>query len=267
MFLYMLRLISFSILLLIGLSCTYYEHQFPYDFEQENAVLALGEELEETSALFYKDDSTVYTLNDEEGKVFAVDTRSGAHREVVKFKNKGDFEGLAFLAPFFYALKSDGDIYKFASNGKYTKSTFKKNKGFNFEGLSLHPNRQSLIVACKTHGDHDEDEAFIWLYRFSLLDEKYEKEPFMKFPKEKVHAKFQPSALAFDPEGNLYVLSAKTYTIVSFDRDLNLKHKAQLPYLRYQQAEGICFSPKGNLFISSEKGEQINAKLIQLERK
>jgi len=263
----MIRIFCFLFFSNIGLSCIYYEHKLPYDFEEENAVHMLGEELEEISALTYKNDSTLYSLNDEEGKIFEINVKSGDHREIIRFKKKGDFEGLAYLKPFLYVLKSDGDIYKVASNGKYTKSTFKKNKGFDFEGLCLHPKQPWLVVACKTNGNREANEKYIWLYRYSLLEEKYDPEPFLKYTKKEVHPNFQPSALSFSPDGELYVLSGRSYTLAVFDADLELKEKAQLPYLRFQQAEGICFAPDKTLFISSEKGEQMHAKLIQLHKK
>ena len=261
----MARTLSFFSIVLLCLGCTYYMHSLPFDFEEEGAVLELGKELAEISGMFYKDDQSIYAIQDEKGKIYEINTHTGKFKPILSFKSKGDFEGLTYVYPHYYVLKSDGDIYKVSEDGEFEKFTFPDNKGFEFEGIALHPDKNALIVACKKHGDKDEKD-FIWLYSFSLEKEHYMQDPFLKYSKDDVHDKFQASGISFDEEGKLYLISAKSFTIAAFDSSLQLIDKAQLPYLRYPQVEGICFAPDGTLYLSSEKGDQNKGKLIILRK-
>ena len=262
----MVQILCSSALLLLCFSCTYYNHEFPYDFDQTSASIKLPEELAEISGLAHKSQDLLFAIQDEEGKIYEVDYNNENYKLLIDFKSKGDFEGIAFLGPFFYVLKSDGDIYMVDFDGKYKKFTFPDNKGFDFEGVTVHSNKKSLIVACKRHGVKKKNK-FIWLFSFDLESKKYMETPFLKYKKEAIHEKFQPSGIAFSPNGNMYLISAKSFTIAEFDTSKKLVRTAQLPFLRYPQVEGICFASSGSLYISSEKGDQPRGRIIKLNRR
>lgn len=246
-------------------ACSYYEHSFPYDFERGITVAVLDERLSEISALCYENDTLLYSVQDEEGIVFGVNPQSGKAREILHFKKKGDFEGIAKYGRNFYVLESNGDIYELSSDKQQRYSFFNQAKGFEFEGICLAPNKVDLLVACKHHKGK-KDDKFIYIYSFSLKDRKYHYQPFLKIEKSSIHEKFASSGIAISSSGNIVLLSAKTFTIIELSVNGELVRKAQLPYSIYPQVEGICYSPKGGLYLASEKGEGMNGKIIQLRK-
>lgn len=256
----------FSLLLLVFLACTYYDHGFLYDFEKPFSIAKLGRELEEISGLHFKDQNSLYAIQDEEGKIFEIDLRTGDSKVILDFKEKGDYEGLSKKGEFFYVLKSNGSIYRVGSNGKFKKYPFlKKGKGYDFEGLCLDKEGKNLLVACKQHANKDKNDH-IWIYEFSLKRMEYKKNEYLKIPKKEVHKKFKPSGIAVDSNGTLYITAANSFTLASFDKEGKLLNKAQLPFLNYPQVEGICFSPDGLLYLSSEKGDQLQGKVLTIKK-
>lgn len=249
-----------------GYACTWYDHTFPYDFENVSALVELNHKMDEISGLFYKNDSTLYIVKDEEGEVFELDLTSGEHNKIFDFKKAGDFEGIAVAKDVFYILKSDGDIYKVTRDGSSEKFTFfDDDDDFEFEGLTYSEQRNSLIVACKNHGKKSKnDEAF--LYEFALDKYKYLEKPLFTLKKKDIHENFKPSGISVAPNGNLFIISGVSNTIVEVTMSGKLVQTAQLPLLMYNQIEGICFDEESNMYISSERGNQDYAKVIFLER-
>jgi len=262
----MMKFIVFLSLLMGTLACTYYDHSFPYDFENPTSTTRLEKQLKEISGLHYKDENTLYAVQDEVGKVFEVNLTTGKAKAIINFRKEGDFEGLTKKGEFFYALKSNGSIYEIDKEGEVNKFTFVSDaKGFEFEGLCLDRTGDNLLVACKQHGKKKKDDH-IWVYQFSLKEKKYKDKEFLKILKEDVHKKFRPSGISMDEQGTLYLIAANTFTIASFNSKGILLNKAQLPYLSFPQVEGICFAPNGVLYLSSEKGDQDKGKIITLKK-
>lgn len=261
----MKNLILVTAIVLIGVSCTYYDHEFPYDFENVSELIELDDKMDEISGLFYKNDSILYAVKDEEGEIFEVNLKTNKHSKIADFKKKGDFEGIAKSGNSFFVLKSDGDIYKVNYSGT-EKYTFPDDeKGFEFEGLTVDKEERNLYVSCKQHGKKNKNDK-VFVYSFSLSNMKYQKKPFLILQKNVIHKNFKPSGIAMSPYGNLFLISAISNTIVEVTKSGDVVNKAQLPLLIYNQIEGICFDLKGNLFLSSEKGEQDHAKIIRLNK-
>ena len=217
----MKNLIIAYIIVISNLSCTYYEHNFPYNLEEVTRLIELDSKMEEISGLFYKDESTLYAVKDEEGEIFEVNLSSGEHSKIIDFKDKGDFEGIAKAGNHFYVLKSDGDIYKVSKDGESKKSSFfDDDEDFEFEGLAYLPKGNQLLVACKQHGKK-EGRKKIYIYSFSIEKGKYSKEPFMVIPRKEIHENFKASALSVAPNGNLFIVSAISFTMA----EVSLKGK------------------------------------------
>ena len=68
----MLRVLLFIFLIISALSCTYYEHSFAYNFEKPSKIVRLKKKLKEISGLSFKNDSTLYAIQDEEAHIFAI---------------------------------------------------------------------------------------------------------------------------------------------------------------------------------------------------
>ena len=73
--------------------------------------------------------------------------------------------------------------------------------------------------------------------------------------KSKVHSKFKPSAIAIHPDGNIYVLSSFSKTLLVLSPDGFILNKVVLDEALFRQPEGITFNTKGDLFISNEKNK------------
>lgn len=248
------------------LSCTYYNHQFPYNFERPEKVIRLDKKLKEISGLAYKDENTLYAVQDEKGLIFELNLKSGKAEEIIDFEVKGDYEGISLFQEHFFILKSNGTIYRINESGeRQAYAFFDDDKDFDFEGLCLDKESNGLLVACKQHGKKVENQ-FIWIYRFSLDSMAYDPKPFFKISKQAVHEKFKASAISYNEHGDLFILSANTFTLASFDAKGSLIQQAQLPFTVYPQAEGICFGKNGKLFIASEKGDQERGKILILDR-
>lgn len=257
--------LAITLLLLGCIACTYYNHNFLYNFEEGIEIINLDDQLDEISGLFYKDATTLYAIQDEEGEIFEINTTTGEHKKIVDFKKEGDFEGIAESKGVFYALESDGDIFKINKDGTDEKfEFFNDDKDFEFEGLTLDKKTNSLLVACKKHGKNDmNDDVFI--YSFSLSNNEYNKDPFLRVSQSAIHSKFKASGLTINSKGNLYLISAISFTIVEISRTGEVINKAQLPYSIYNQVEGICFGKNNILYISSEKAKGDKAKIIKVQ--
>jgi len=260
-----MKRIYYFLIAIICISCTYYDNTFPYDFENVTELIELDGKMQEVSGLFYKNDKTLYAVKDEEGEIFEVNLESGEHKKIIDFKKEGDFEGIAKAGKHFYALKSDGDVYKIedGSDDKFTFSSDKK--GWEFEGLTVDAKGKNLLVACKNHGDKDKNDK-IYIYPFSIGKKEYLKKEAIVIDKKDIHENFKTSAISLAPNGNLFIVSAISFTIAEINMEGKVIQKAQLPFLMYNQVEGMCFDKAGNLFLASEKGDQDRAKIIKLNK-
>jgi len=261
-----LMFIIIGIYLASTFHCSYYDHGFPYDFEKADNQIVLEAELDEISGLSYAEGNKLYAVQDEKGVIYQIDWTNKKSKAIVEFKKSGDFEGIIKTGQNFYVLESDGDIFKVDKSGEYQKYDFiEKDNDYEFEGICLHPDGKRLLIVCKNHSKKKEN-AYLWIYAFDISANQYEKEAFLKIAKDNFHDKFKASGISISDQNNLVVLSASTNSIIELDLQGKLLNKAQLPFITYPQAEGICFSPDGDLIIASEKNEFLYAKIIRLEK-
>jgi len=215
--------------------------------------VTLPKALKEISALQWMSNDVLACLEDENGIIYHINPSSGAILDQFPFDDPGDYEGITFHQGSYYVLKSNGNILKV--KGKNTSLfKFKKNKDFDFEGLCFDPVTNNLLVACKTHGDKDKDDN-LFIYSFSLADNEYSEEPFLKLKKKKVHPDFKASAIARHPLGDLYVLSGPARLLLILSPANEVKQLLKLDKETYPQAEGLTFSPTGEMYIANEKNK------------
>ena len=149
-------------------------------------------------------------------------------------------------------MRSDGTIFKVGKKKKSKEYKFKNDKNFDFEGLCLDQANDRLLVACKEHGDKDKQDYF-FIYSFSLESKEYDKKPAFKIKRDEVHPNFKPSAISLHPNGNIYVLSSFSKTLLILSPEGSILNKVQLSENIFHQPEGIVFNASGDLFISNEK--------------
>lgn len=239
------------------------QHNFNYDFSKPEMEIRLEKKLDEISGLTFVNENTIACINDEKGNIYWIDLASENQFKYIDFKDEGDFEGIQKVGENYYVLKSNGDLYLVESNSKSTKFNLFE-KGYEFEGLTFHEKRNSLLIACKIQ-DSDEKDDFLWVFEFDLESKRIIKSPYLKIEKSIIHKNFRPSGIAMHPNGNLFIISGVSNRIAEFTKDLELLNVVKLPEFQFPQIEGICFSNNGTLYLSSERDFFDNGKLYSFK--
>lgn len=225
---------------------------FQYNLNKPTQQIELPKDLNEISGLEMISDTVLVAVQDEKANVYYLDVNTGKILDQFDFGKDADYEGIAHNKKHFYVLRSDGTLKKVHRNKEAKAYEFKGNKNFDFEGLCLDKSSNRLLVACKEHGDKDERDYF-FIYSFSLESKKYDKKPLFKIKRDKVHKKFKPSGIAIHPNGDIYVLSSFSKTLLVLSEDGTIKNILDLKKSIFNQPEGISFNTAGDLFISNEK--------------
>src|SRR5690554_5687560 len=88
------------------------QNQIPYDLDQPSLVYDLPIDLDEVSGIVWMNDTTIACIEDNKGTVFFYNLRKEQIQHTIDFKDKGDFEDLVKVGSVFYALQSNGTLYK-----------------------------------------------------------------------------------------------------------------------------------------------------------
>lgn len=247
---------TIPILLVILILTGFAIESFPYKLNSPDLRIQLSDELNEISGMDMLSDSILIAVQDEKAHVFYLDAYSGEIIDYFDFGKNADYEGITHFKKHFYVLRSDGNIFKVRPNKEAKEYKFKQSKGFNFEGICLDQLNNRLLVACKSHGDRALRDYF-FIFSFSLESKEYDKKPAFKIRRDKVHRNFKPSAIAIHPNGNIFVLSSFSKTLLVLSADGSILNSIQLRNDIFQQPEGIAFNSRGDLFISNEKNRSI----------
>lgn len=240
-------------------SCSYPQQPTETEFETPQRTVKLPKSLIEASGLAIYSSEELLLINDEEGIIFFFHLKDEKIGRTLNFNLKGDFEGVEVVGDDIYVLESKGVLHKIDSTGKVTSLKLFK-KGYDLEGICLHPDGKRLLIACKQHANEEQDES-IWVFQYQLGKDKLEKDPYLEYSRTKKLKNFRPSGIAFHPNGNLYITSAKNESILVFDRGLEKIDYFKLPKNQYPQVEGIAIHQDGQLYLTSEKAEMSCAKL------
>ncbi len=244
-------------------------YNFGYDFEQPDNIVKLHKDLKEISGLanwFIEDD--VVAIQDEDGKVFIVDTQTGNIKSDSKFGKDRDYEGISRVDSMIYVLERDGDIHqieyqpgaeafdadKFETDFSYRNDT---------EGICYDPRTNSLLIVPKAQElNPQKDDYRHGVYGVDLITKQVDRIPRFFIDEiaigEVVYGKempysMKPSGVAVDPlTGDVYVIASVGNIMVVIDRESDIKHIELLKEKTLTQPEGITFNTAGDLFISSE---------------
>ncbi len=238
----------------------------PYDLRSPAEVHQLPEVLEEISGLTYFAKNTLAAINDEHGRVYLYDLVAKRIKkgENIKFSGKGDFEGIELVDGYMYAIKSNGDLYRFSTIMyevvEKIKGPFKSEN--DIEGLGYNHVTHQLLIALKGKGDtEDVDVKGKAVYAFDLETQKHEKMPVYVLKDKDLkrvlgskETKVRPSGIAVHPITNeVYMLASTGRALIVFHQDGRPKNFTTLKRSLFPQPEGITFSPEGDLFISNEQ--------------
>jgi len=239
------------------------KNAFPYNLEKPDGLFVMPSFLEEISGLTYLAPNQLAALNDEHGRIYVYDIKQKKIVQRIRFEGNGDFEGLELVGKDMYAIKSNGQMFRFNIEVDGVVETIDGpfNHNNNLEGLGYDKKSDNLLSALKESGDvasvKVKGKA---VYGYNLSSKTFSKTPLFVLNDadlERVlganHTKLRPSGIAVHPiTGEIYMVASVGSALVVFDNSGKPKNLTLLKKSLFPQPEGITFSPNGDLFISNE---------------
>ncbi len=267
-----MKYLKISILILTIISCNAtadktekVESPPGYDLSSPEKFL-MQEELDEISGILYAGDpAQMYTLNDEEGKIYSVDLTKKSRIKPFKFTKKGDFEDLCMDDQYMYALKSNGKVMRisFPFTDSFIVREFDyPEKGNEFESIVHDPGTKKTVIICKICSTFNNGRVNAYSLDTSKGEFQYEAAyspdtaAVMKLMgKQKIDVR--PSAAAVHPKtGELYIVSSQDRLLIIMKNGA-VTASYKLSKKMFRQPEGLCFAPNGDMYISNEAVEAI----------
>jgi len=254
-----------------------------YNLLEPSETYILPEVLTEISGLATVSDSVVVCLQDESGVIFFFSLTSGEIIERHRFEGSGDYEGIEAVGDNIYALKSNGNLYRYSLKTNTTEELKTPLKGKNnAEGLGHDPSKNRLLIACKGKaGLDDEDVKGRAVYEYHLENgfnremayhlrwkdleswNSSTKNPLYLNQRKK---NFMPSGIAVHPITNeIYLLANVGKLLLVLSPEGTIRSVVPLSPRVFRQPEGICFISAGDLIIANE-GQDGNGKIQVFER-
>lgn len=232
-------------------------------------------------AFYHSKSDTVYSIQDEDGRLFRQAWKEKKQKHVV-FGKKGDYEDLAILNETVFILKSNGSLYEFPFT-ETTKVEIKDVKEWKkilpegeYESIYADQQTNQLYILCKNSKEDKRGEMMsgsIFTYdpvkrqlissgRFSMdLSKLIENENILK-------TGLKASALTRDPHtGDWYILSAVNKLLVVATPDWKVKSIHRLNSSIFNQPEGLAFDEQMNLYISNEGDELTSGNILKFKIK
>jgi uncharacterized protein YjiK len=254
----------------------------PYILSQPDTTFVLPGRLKEISGLTLFDDSTLAAVQDEVGKVYLVDFRTGDVRDEWRFRKKGDYEGIERVGDTLFVLRSDGTLFAISEwdrkDPRVSKHDTPLSSRFDTEGLAYDEAHNQLLIACKEYpGQGLAGKRAV--YAFSLETMQLQPVPvytvdagalsrsvqasekgglLSRFLRTRVDiAGIKPASIAFHPQsGELYVVSSVAKMLFALRPDRSLGAASRIPEGVLKQPEGMAFLPDGTLFIATEGSDK-----------
>lgn len=233
-----------------------------YDLSQPEKI-SLPEELDEISGIVFEGSTgTIVSLNDEEGMLYRFKPDSPQNFIASRFHKGGDFEDLASVGPNWYALKSNGHLYKisnaFTDSVASTAFSFKQKGKHEFEAMLYDSSLNRIYIFCKICGKSPSASAEA--FSFDLGKEQFDSAPALKIELSetqqtelKKNSQLQISAAAIHPQtGDWWFVASASGLLLITDQQGRCKEVVPLNRKKFKQPEGITFNTAADLFISNE---------------
>lgn len=221
-------------------------------------VIVLDKELLEISGMYYLPDTRIAAINDEDGKIFLVNSTNGDYT-VTKFGRKRDYEDVVMVGSYYYVLESNGNIHRVpvATANSEEEFEFPREKKIEFESLYYDPNIQKLVLVSK---EQRETKKGVITYTFSPDSLQFSDSILYEIRRKEIHqhlkdnnAEFKPSAAAIHPVLNkLFIVASVGKAMLQCSLDGKIEAAWQLNPDQFPQPEGLTFAPNGDMFISNE---------------
>lgn len=260
-------------------------YQLPYNLDKPSKTFKLPNELDEISGLdISSNGKRLIAVQDEDGYIFYISTKSGKVKKEVKFHKDGDYEGIEFVGEHIFVLKSTGTLYEVTNPKEDDEDKIKVNKfndhldhSHNVEGLAYDSVNNRLLLACKGN-DKNDYKMEKHVYGFDLSSLEVDMKPAYSISQDAImtylgigdavkkleqfsnkidpsqsYFGFSPSAIAIHPlTGNIYITSSVGKLLVVLNPAGQLVHIEKLDSKVHRQPEGLAFAKNGTLYISNE---------------
>ncbi|WP_256005777.1 SdiA-regulated family protein [Pedobacter deserti] len=249
-----------------------YDLTKPEKFKMPSSLLEIS-----GIALYNGRADTIYSIQDEEGKLFR-QAWGIKKQQNTKFAKNGDFEDIGMLGERIFVLKSNGRFYSFlrseaqkkvAENVKEYRTLLPKGE---YESLFADSATNKLYVLCKSC-TKDKKTKRVSGYIFNYLeqaDSLYLDDEFsidleqLKKINVKLRGRPSPSAMAKKPDtGEWYILLSANKLLIVTGQDWSVKEAHRLNSSVFNQPEGIAFDKDMNLYISNEGDEITDGNILK----
>lgn len=230
------------------------------------AMWMMPADLKEISGLALTADGRLLTHDDNVGRIFAIDPRSGIvlNQFTVGHGIQGDFEAITVAGNDIYLLNSNGTLYRFregANDAKvaFTSQDLRLGKECEFESMAYEADSAWLVLPCKRSSKKSLQDKLV-IYRFRLQGPDSTRLSMITIPLAEVIGSndwkgFHPSDMTIDPNtGNYVIISSHEKGLVEITPGGLVDRAEPLPG-KHNQPEGVAIT-KDNLLIVSDEGSK-----------
>jgi uncharacterized protein YjiK len=220
-------------------------------------------ELREISGLALTSRGTVLTHDDNIGRVYEIDPKTGILLKGFSLAGgvRGDFEAITIAGSDVYLLRSNGKIYRFkegpdASQVPYSLYDTGLGKECEFESMAFEADSSRLLLVCKKFLQKQAPKELL-IYRIPLpLGDRSAITAMQVAMKDVVGSNkwknFHPSDINIDPITRNYVIVAsREKGLIVVTPDGEVVRSEPLPG-DHRQAEGVAITPDSLLLVSDE---------------
>jgi hypothetical protein len=230
------------------------------------ALWIMPPELREISGLALTADGRLLAHDDEVGRVYVLDPRSGVilKQFTIGTAVRGDFESIAVAGSDIYLLASNGILYQFREGedgGGVPYSAFDLHLAHEceFESMAFEKDSDWLVMPCKRVMNKQIKDALV-IYRWRLQGPESTKLSTVTIPLARLIGGtgwkgFHPSDMTIDPTtGNFVMISSHEKGLIEMTPTGDLVRARPLPS-GHNQPEGVAITKDNILIISDESNK------------
>jgi uncharacterized protein YjiK len=227
------------------------------------AMWIMPPELKEISGLALTSRGTVLTHDDNVGRVYEIDPKTGIMLKGFSLEGgvRGDFEAITIAGSDIYLMASNGRIYKFreGEDGKqvpWSRYDTGLGKECEFESMTFEPDSSRLVLACKKflakNAPHE-----LRIYRVPLPLGNRSAMSAIRVPMHDVVGSnkwknFHPSDINIDPvTGNYVIVASHEKGLIVLTPDGDVVRSEPIPG-EHRQPEGVAITQDSLLLVSDE---------------
>jgi uncharacterized protein YjiK len=219
--------------------------------------------LNEISGLALTARGTVLTHDDNVGRVYEIDPKTGVLLKSFSLLGnpKGDFEAITIVSSDVYLMTSDAKLFKFKEGPDGTQVPYSiydtgLGKQCEFESLAYEADSSRLVMVCKRFLDKEEPHALV-IYRLPLPLGDRSKISTVRVPMQEVAdtnkwKNFRASDINIDPfTRNYVIIASREKGLIEVTPDGDVVRSEPLPG-DHRQPEGVAITKDSILLVSDE---------------